>query len=336
MSNIRFVHMGLGPMGAKVCKMALGKDGLELVGVLELANVGKDAGEVLGLGEKTGVLLSDDIKAVLASKPDIVVNTTLSSLEKVKDQLIPILEAGINVVSTCEELAYSWDTTPEISAALDKAAKENNVTVLGTGVNPGFTMEFLPIVITGPCERTDHFLVERIQDATSRRKPFQKKIGAGCSVSEFNELKSKGTLRHVGLRESCDMIAAAMGWRIDEYSETIDPMMLDREVSSEFITVQVGQAAGVEQISIAKMGGKEIIRMVFQAYLGAPETYDAIHHTGIPNMESRVINGVHGDIATAAMTVNAIPRVITAPPGLLTMMDLPPVHTFSGNWGTLI
>ena len=106
----------------------------------------------------------------------------------------------------------------------------------------------------------------------------------------------------------------------------IDPIIADKEVSSEYLTIKVGQAAGVEQFSVGKMKGKEIVRLEFRAYLGAPESYDAVYITGTPNMEVVVRGGIHGDIATASMVVNAMPRVIDAPPGLLTMKDLPPVH----------
>lgn len=334
--KIKFVHMGLGPMGARICKLALKKQGIEIVGAIEKVNLGKDVGEIIGLGKKLNVALTEDINTALAVKPDIVIHSTLSSLAKVKEQLLSIIKNGVNIVSTCEELAYPWNKQPGIAREIDTLAKENNVTVLGTGVNPGFCMDTFPIVMTGVCENVEHIRVARIQDARSRRLPFQKKIGAGCTLAEFEELKASGQLRHVGLEESADMIAAAMGWNIDEYSETIDPITAVKEVSSKYLTVKEGQAAGVEQLSVARMKGQEIIRMEFRAYLGAPESYDAVYITGTPNMEVIVRGGIQGDIATASMTVNAIPRVIDARPGLLTMKDLPPVHPYSGSWGMLL
>jgi len=324
--KIRFVHMGLGPMGVKICKLALEKEGIEIVGAIEKVNLGKDVAELIGLSKKLNVALTEDINTALAAKPDIVIHSTLSSLAKVREQLSTIIKAGVNIVSTCEELSYPWDKQPEIARELDTLAKENNVTVLATGVNPGFCMDTFPIVMTGVCQNVEHIRVARIQDARPRRLPFQKKIGAGCTPAEFEELKASGKLRHVGLEESADMIAAAMGWKIDEYTETIDPIIADKEVSSEYLTIKVGQAAGVEQIGVGKMKGKEIVRLEFRAYLGAPESYDAVYITGTPNMEVVVRGGIHGDIATASMVVNAMPRVIDAPPGLLTMKDLPPVH----------
>ena len=333
---IKFVQIGLGPMGQKICKLACEKKGMEIVGALEKVNLGRDVGEVIGLGKRLNVALTNNLEAVLAMKADIAVFSTLSSLEKIKDQLIPIIKAGVNVVSTCEELAYPWDTQTAIAEELHSLAEKNNVTVLGTGVNPGFCMDVFPIVMTGVCQNVEHVKVDRIQDARSRRLPFQKKIGAGLTLAEFEELKEAGILRHVGLRESTDMIAAAMGWKVDEYSEPVKPIIAKEEVSSEYLKVKVGHAAGVEQIAIGKMKSKEVIRMTFRAYLGANESYDGISIKGKPNMEVIVKGGIQGDIGTASMTVNAIPRVICAPPGLLTMLDLPLVHPYKGDWSRLI
>ena len=334
--EIRVICYGLGPIGARTARLVSQKDGVKIVGAIEMINLGKDIGEVIGLEKKLGVSLTSDADAVFSQGGDIVIQATGSSLPKVKEQLISIINAGLNVVSTCEELAYPWDKEPEISAELDALAKEKNVTVLATGVNPGFCMDFFPIVMTGVCENVEKIRVVRIQDARPRRLPFQKKIGAGCTLAEFEELKTSGKLRHVGLEESVGMIAAAMGWKIDEYSETIDPIIAKQDVSSNYLTVKAGQAAGVEQIAVAKMNGKEIIRMEFRAYLGAPESHDTVYITGTPNMEVTAKGGITGDIATASMVVNAIPRVIKAPPGLLTMNDIPPVHPYMGYWGTLI
>jgi 4-hydroxy-tetrahydrodipicolinate reductase len=334
--KIRFVHVGLGPMGSNLCKVALQKRGIEIVGAVERVNLGKDVGEVIGLDRKIGVALTDDLAAALAAKPDVVLHSTSSSLELVQAQLAAVIRSGVNVVSTCEELAYPWDTHPGVAKKLDALAKEHGVTVLGTGVNPGFCMDTFPIVMTGVCQRVDHIRIARIQDASSRRLPFQRKIGAGCTPKEFEALKASGKLRHVGLRESADMIAAAMGWKITDYSETIDPIMAERETTSPYLTVAKGQAAGVEQIAVGKMHGKEIVRMEFRAYLGAPESHDTVYITGMPNLETTVKGGIQGDIATAAMAVNAMPRVIAAAPGLVTMKDIPPVHPYAGAWGDLV
>ena len=140
-----------------------------------------------------------------------------------------------------------------------------------------------------------------------------------------------GTLRHVGLTESIAMIAAGLGWELDDIRDEIEPIVAESEIGSQYLTVKPGQAAGVKQTGRGLKGGQELITLDFQASLGAKESYDAVYITGTPNMEVVIKGGTHGDIATAAMVVNAIPRVIEAPPGLLTMKDLPLVMCAAGE-----
>ena len=324
--TFKVVQFGCGPIGCSVARLAAKKQNLEIVGAVDLVNAGKDIGEVAGMDRKLGVIISDDADTVLGkTRPDAVFHTTGSSLENIFPQLEKIMKHSYNIVSTCEELSYPYYKQPALAARIDKFAKDNKVTVLGTGVNPGFLMDAWPLFMTGVCQNVTKIKAVRIQDASSRRIPFQKKIGAGRTPEEFNKLVEEGTLRHVGLPESIAQIAGGMGWKLDDITETIEPVILDTEVSSDFVTVKRGQAAGVKQIGHGISGGKQVITLEFQAYIGASESYDAVYITGTPNMEVIIKGGTHGDIATAAMAVNAVPRVVDAAPGLITMKDLPMV-----------
>jgi len=332
--KIRAVQYGCGPIGCSVAKLASQRRDIELVGAIDIDKnkVGKDLGEVIGLDKPLGVAISDDVNAVLSqTKPDIVLHTTSSWLKKVHEQLAGVIRAGINIVSTTEELSFPWRKEPGLAAELDKLAKAHKVTVLATGINPGFAMDTWPLVMTAVCQEVKRVRVARIQDASPRRLPFQKKIGAGCTLEEFQKLVDAGTLRHVGLAESIAMIAAGLGWELDDIRDEISPIVAKNEVRSQYLTVKPGQAAGVKQIGRGLKGGQELITMDFQAYLGAKESYDAVYITGTPNMEVVIKGGTHGDIATAAMVVNAVRRVLEAPPGLLTMKDLPIVTCTAGR-----
>ena len=285
-----------------------------------------------GLGKKLGVAISEDASAVLnAVTPDAVLHATGSNLENVYPQLAKIMEAGSNIVSTCEELSYPYRKYPALAAKIDKLAKQHGVTVLGTGVNPGFLMDTWPLFMTAVCQDVEQVRVVRVQDASTRRVPFQKKIGAGKTIKEFSKLVEAGTLRHVGLAESIAMIASGLGWELDDTTETIEPVVLEAEVSSDFVTVKPGQAAGVRQIGYGWKDGRKLITLDFQAYIGARESYDAVYINGMPKMEITIEGGTHGDIATAAMVVNSVPGVIDAPPGLITMKDLPTVCALPGK-----
>ena len=332
--KIRVVQFGCGPIGCSVAKLASQRRDIELVGAIDIdkEKVGKDLGKVIGLDKPLGVIISDDADAVLSrTKPDIVLHTTSSWLKKVYSQLVMLIKAGVNIVSTAEELSFPWRKEPKLAADLDRLAKENKVTVLATGINPGFLMDTWPLAMTAVCQEVKRIRVARIQDASVRRLPFQKKIGAGCTPEEFRKLVDAGTLRHVGLAESIAMLAAGLRWELDDIRDEIEPIIAKSEVRSQYLTVKPGQAAGVKQIGRGLKGGQELITLDFQAYLGARESYDAVYITGTPNMEVVIKGGTHGDIATAAIVVNAISRVMEAPPGLITMKDLPIVTCTAGQ-----
>jgi len=322
----KIVQYGCGPVGCMAVKYALQRPDIEIKGAIDIDKsiVGRDLGDVSAFGKKLGIIVSDNAETVLReTKPDIVVLTTSSYLSKVFPQIEQCIKAGINVVSTAEELAYPYRTQPELADKINKLAKEYDVTVLGTGVNPGFLMDTWPLFMTGVCQNVSHIKAVRVQDAGLRRYPFQKKIGAGCTTKEFNKLVANGTLRHVGLSESIDMIASGLGWKLDEVTDSIEPVISKIHVHSDFITVEPGQVSGVRQVGKGICVGIEMVRLEFEAAIGTPESYDAVYITGTPDMEVTIKGGTHGDIATIAMTINSIHRVINAPPGLANMKDLP-------------
>jgi 4-hydroxy-tetrahydrodipicolinate reductase len=322
--SYKAVQYGCGPIGCSVVRLASAKPNIEFVGAIDLVNVGQNLGKIAETKSPMEVLISDDPETILnQTKPEVVLHTTSSSFEVIFEQLEGIIKKGINVVSTTEELSYSFREQPDLSSALDKLAKEYGVTVLGTGVNPGFLMDSWPLFMTGVCQDIKQIKAVRIQDATSRRIPFQKKIGAGTTIEEFNELVESGILRHVGIPESIGMIAAGIGWDLDKITESIEPVIAETEVRSDYVTVTPGMAAGVKQLGHGFSNGEELITLEFQACLGAESPHDAVYIKGTPDLEVVIKGGVHGDLATAAMVVNAIPKVIAAPPGFVSMKDLP-------------
>lgn len=322
--SLKVVQVGCGPVGCSIVRLILQKANLKLLGAVDLVNAGRDLGDVAGLGKKLGIIISEDASTVLGeAKPDCVLHATGSNLDSVYPQLEKIIESGSNIVTTCEELSYPYRKYPKLAANIDKLAKSHRVTVLATGVNPGFLMDTWPLFMTAVCQDVTQVRVVRRQDASSRRVPFQKKIGAGKTIEEFNKLIEAGTLKHVGLAESIAMIAAGLGWELNNITETIEPVILDNEVSSDFVIVKPGQAAGVKQVGYGWKDGKKLITLDFQAHIGAEESYDTVYITGTPNMEVTIKGGTHGDLATAAIVVNSVPRVIDASPGLITMKDLP-------------
>jgi hypothetical protein len=330
---IRVLHMGLGPIGSAIVRQVATRPGFRIVAAVDIDEdkIGKDLGDVAGLDRKLRVKVADDVsRAIKKTAPDVVVLCTSSSLSKVAGQLEVILKRRVPIVSTTEELAYPYFSNRKLAKRIDAMAKKAKVAVVGTGVNPGFTMDALPITLTAVCERVDAIRIDRVQDAGRRRLPFQQKIGAGLTADEFQERVDAGTVRHVGLTESIAMIADAMGWKLDRITDEIAPKIAQMPVSSEFLTVSAGRVAGIIQDGIGYRDGAPVITLHMEAYLGAPESYDAVHVSGSPEIRSRIEGGVHGDVATASITVNSIPAVLAARPGLQTMRSLRLPSYFGG------
>ncbi|MDI6707461.1 MAG: dihydrodipicolinate reductase [Firmicutes bacterium] len=329
--KIKVIQYGLGPIGIKLTQYLVDKPAMEIVGAVDIdpKKVGADIGELAGLPEPLGIIVTGDAETLLGEvEADVVALTTTSSLEKIKPLVMEILSHGVNVVTTCEELSYPWLTNPQISGEIDVAAREKNVSVLSAGVNPGFLMDFLPIAVTGVCRQVKRITVERIQDAQFRRIPFQKKIGAGLTVEQFQERVREGTLRHVGLTESIHMIAAKMGWRLDKAEDIISPIIADEKVVAGGLTVEAGKVLGVQQIGRGIVQGEERITLVFRASIGEKDPRDRVVIEGTPDIDMVIKGGVNGDIATCAIVANAIPAVVGARPGLRTMADIEVVSYF--------
>ena len=323
---VRVVLVGLGPIGAAVARQLAGRKGFQIVGAVDVdpLKIGKDAGDVLELGRRLRLKVHDSIgKTIKATRPDVAVLCTSSSLKRAVPQFEEVLSHRVPIVTTTEEAAYPSPATRAVVKRLDEAARRSKVAMLGTGVNPGFVMDALPIVLTAACERVDRVEVHRVQDARVRRLPFQQKIGAGLTEHQFKRGVANGTLRHVGFTESINMIAAALGWKLERVSDDIKPRMADRLVASELLAVDPGYVCGIIQDGIGYVKGVARIRLHLEAYLGASEPYDSVLIEGSPRIYSKIDGGVHGDIATAAVTVNSIPAVIHAAPGFRTMRDMP-------------
>jgi len=322
MKKRSFIQYGFGPIGKKVASYALER-GFELEAVIDLDpnKIGKSINEFLNNGCDV-VISGDPNKALKQSSANVVFLTTVSSLNAIYPEIARISHYGKNIVSTCEELAYPWKRQPELSDKIDKITKKYGVSVIGTGVNPGFAMDALPIFLTSVCQDVESIKIERYQDASIRRLPFQQKIGAGCSKKEFEKLVDEKKIKHVGFPESVDMIADALGWKLDNIEERVNPVIADKEVKSKFLTVKKGEVCGVNQVCKGYFNGKELITLELQAYLGHKDPHDAVIIKGNPDINSIVKGGFNGDIATCAMAVNCAKQIVGAKKGLRTMLDI--------------
>ncbi|HDJ66156.1 MAG TPA: dihydrodipicolinate reductase [Nitrososphaeria archaeon] len=328
---IKVVLYGIGEIGRSIAKALLERRRYDIVGAIDVRKeiVGRDLGEVLGLKEKLDIMVSDRSGEVLGGvDADIVVLATTSYLKQTYPQIMRCLDHSLNVVSTCEELSYPWIKYPELSNELDKKARERGVTILGTGINPGFLMDTLPIVLTSPCLSIKRIRVKRIMYSGDRRIQYQKKIGTGLSVEEFKAKIKRGEITgHVGLFESVALIASALGWKLHEIIETPpEPVIAEKDVKTTYTVVNAGQVAGLRCEAYGLMNGERVIELEFVSHACIEDPYDEISIVGEPSIRVRVIGGIHGDLGTVAMILNMIPEVISARPGLLTMKDFIHIH----------
>ena len=325
-SRVRVALVGLGPIGIEVGKALLGRTTIELLGAADPAPTiaGKPVSEVLGgAGPKSAVEAS--AKALYArtagkrEKRDVCVLCTGSRLEKVLPQIEEAVASGLHVVSTCEELAYPQLKNAVLGHRIDVLARKHGVGVLGTGVNPGLVMDRLALAAAAACVRVDRVKVTRIVDAAKRRGPLRAKVGAGLTRDEFMKGVAEKRLGHVGLSESAAIIAQGLGLPIEEITETIEPVVAKEETSG----VAAGKVLGLHQIALVQAGDEARVVLDLTMAVGVSDPSDTIEIDGDPPVHLRVSGGFHGDRATVGCVVNAIPFIVTAPPGLHTVVTLP-------------
>jgi 4-hydroxy-tetrahydrodipicolinate reductase len=329
---LKVVHVGLGPIGQGIARLVADTDGLQIVGATDPFpdHAGKDLGSLLGLPRRLRVKVEGNPERFFRrARADVAILSTSSALKTVKTQVAALVQRGMNVVSTCEELAFPTPERAAIFRDLDRLAKKKKVTVLATGVNPGYAMDALALVLTAPCARVDRVAVTRVVDAGTRRLPLQRKVGAGLNLNQFRRAMTEGTVRHVGLVESVHMIATALGWKLERVEETLEPAIAPRDLDTEYLRIPAGAAAGIKQFARGYRNGDVAISLDLQMYVGAESPRDHVLVVGLPPIDMTIAGGVAGDTATAAIVVNAIPKVVTAPAGVVTMKDLPLVHHFN-------
>jgi 4-hydroxy-tetrahydrodipicolinate reductase len=326
-SKIKVLQFGLGPIGVRCARLAAGKENMELVAAVDIdpEKLGKDVGELDG-GEKLGVKVTDDVGEVLSElKPDVALHTTSSKFDAVVPQLETLAGGGCSVVSSTEEMLFPRLKHAELADKVDALAREKGVVLLGTGVNPGFVMDTLALVMSAVCYDVEKVHVDRRVDAGTRRLPLQQKVGAGISVDEFNARKARKAIGHVGLPESMALLAHGLGWPVEEMEEGLEPKVAPRDIKTEYLEVKEGQVAGIHNTGRVVSGGRERITLDLQMYVGCEDPHDRVELASTPPIEAKVTTGVAGDLATAAMLVNMAARAVEVAkinPGLRVMTEM--------------
>ena len=322
---IRVIQFGLGTIGCAAAHLVLEKRNMQLVGAVDRDPkiAGHDLGEVLGTARKLGIKVNNKPAVLFGqTQADAVIHCTTSSFLEAYEQLTEIVRAGLHCVSSCEEGMFPWYRHHELAGKLDDLCVKRSCAVVGTGVNPGFVMDTLALVLTAACQRLDSIRVLRVVDAATRREALQRKVGAGLTEDEFHRQAQERRIRHVGLSESLVFLADALGWNLDEVNEDIAPVIADKQMKTQFLTVKPGCVAGVRQFAHGVSSGRDVLRLELQMYVGAPNPRDEIEIAGEPPLKFVLEGGVAGDVATPALLVNTLARLMEARPGLQTMRTL--------------
>jgi len=332
--TVKIAQFGLGPIGLETLKLAATKPWAEIVGGVDVdpAKAGKNLAFVTGLRSLRKRLVYESLDQLIAvAKPDVILHTSVSKFSSAFAQLMPMAARGINVVSSCEELLFPRFRDPKLAEHLDRACKKSGARMVGTGVNPGFVMDVLPLCLSGvSCEVTEVH-VERVVNASTRREPLQRKIGSGMAPAAFRSLLKEGKAGHAGLMDSLALLAHGFGWEVAKIKETGDAVVAARNIRTPYLRVRAGQVCGIHQRAEARVGGKRRLTLDLKMYLDAPNPHDAVQIEGVPSLRLVIPGGVAGDPATAAALVNAVPRLLAAQPGLLLMTQLAVPHFTGGG-----
>ena len=312
--------MGLGFIGREIVKAALATPGLTVVGAIDSAKglAGKKL-EALVPGAPDLTVQADAKSVLKALKGGVLLLATSSRFKEALPQIELAVKAGVHVISTCEELAFPWYSSEDEADALDALAMEHEVTVLGTGVNPGFVLDRLAATLGAVSGKIHRAHGVRIVDASTRREALQQKVGAGLSLEEFEARLDKGQLGHVGLAESAALCAIGLGLDYDELEEEISAIVAEEDVGK----IKKGQVAGVYQRVRGFLEGVEVVDLELTIAVGMDQSYDFIEIDGEPKVQVKVEGGYAGEPATAFAVVNAVSRVVSAEPGILTVLELP-------------
>jgi 4-hydroxy-tetrahydrodipicolinate reductase len=325
------VIYGVGAIGSEVVKYALTKEWLQIVGAIDYdkSKVGRDLGEVVGLGRNIGIAVSDDAGGLFQRvKADVVILTTGSFFPSIYKQLEMAVQAGLRVVTTAEELAFPSLQNPELAKRLDEVAKGKSVSIMAVGINPGFVMDSLVVYLAAACLEVKRVRVKRVVNSSLRRKQLQLKVGAGLGLEEFRTNLGKTIFGHVGLLESAALVADGINMRPDKISQSIEPIVAESGASTEYVDVKAGEVAGMRQVARCFKGGNEYVELEVQFYVDAPDTRDEIFIEGEPNVNVTIKDGIFGDQATVAILIHSIPTVLNAKPGLLTPTGKSLAETF--------
>lgn len=340
MKNVKVIIWGFGAMGSGIANMIHKKEGVDIVGVVDMgAKVGTSIYDHIKAekGDRPDVIIGEADDVIQPEAADVVIICTDSFVKGVFPKIEKCLENKMNVISSAEEMSYPQAQSPELAEEIDRLAKENGVSVLGTGINPGLIMDLLVVMMTGCCEEVEHILSRRVNSLSPFGPAVMHEQGIGITVEEFNKgVEDKTLSGHVGFEESIQMVADAIGWKLSEpVSTSMEAIVTDVDRKSPYGFAAAGNVAGVAMKGFGKVDGELKIEMDHPQQIEPEQvgvtTGDYVIIKGTPSINMVNSPEVEGGIGTVAMCVNMIPQIINAEPGLQTMLTLPVPRAIMGD-----
>ncbi|NLD33601.1 MAG: NADP-binding protein [Clostridiales bacterium] len=341
MRNVQVALWGFGAMGSGIARVLLGRQGVDIIGVCDTHpdKQGKSIYALLGTprGTRPDATVTGDIAALLSKKPDICVIATNSFVKEVFPKVMQVVQAGVNVLTIAEEMAWPEAQSPEMAQQMDRAARENGVSILGTGINPGMMMDLLAVFLSGCMTRVEHVRCERINSLSPFGQAVMVEQGIGITVEDFDRGVQDGSLAgHVGFAESAAMIGDALGIRYDGFEQQMLPIVTQVDRKSPHGFAPKGHIAGVNMTAQATVQGEEKISLLhpqqIEPQLAGVDTGDYVTLTGTPPVSMAIKPEVDGGLGTIAMACNMLPFVVAAAPGLKTMLDMPVPRCVMGDY----
>ncbi len=343
MNNIKVIIWGFGAMGRGIAETLLGKTGVDIVGVCDInpAFQDKKISDILKSKKESSVLVISDIDKVLNQEADIVMLCTDSFVRGAYPKIMKIINKKMNCISTAEQMAYPKASEPKLSEEINLMAKKNEVTVLGTGINPGFIMDLLVVALTGAMTDVKHIEAKRVNSLSPFGPTVMHEQGVGISMKQYNKRIGNNELAgHVGFFESVNMIADALGVKLDGFEQQMSPIVTSIDRKSPYGEAKKGSLAGINMTGQGLVNGNDFINMIhpqqIEPEMVGIETGDYINILGTPNISMRINPEINGGVGTIAMCVNMIPHVINAKAGLKTMLDLPVPRAIMGDMRDMI
>lgn len=326
---VRVAVWGTGMMGQGLLGYMLDRPKqIEIVGVIDRhpEKHGRTVDETIG--RDCDIPVTPDFASVLAKKPDVVCILTASNLHEIADQVEASVRAGANVIGIAETLSFPWATDPAWAEKFDALAKEHGVSILGTGINPGFVLDTLPIALSSVALRIDRIEASRINDLSPFGPTVMESQGVGTTVEQFEAGVADGSIvGHIGFQESIHLIAAAFGWEIDRIEETRSPIVTSVARETPCVKVAPGDVCGCRHTAKAYSGDELRIELIHPQQIRpeaeGQETGDYIKIVGEPNISMAIQPEIPGGKGTYASVGNYLPLIGDARPGIVTVIDMP-------------